>query len=133
MIEHRNTRVHQVISTCLNEVILLPRLNISTQMSIKRLTLDRHIHLIEGILQHIVRVELIHLPYDDIHIRLMGFREEEELGASQRLKALKTKMLALQKLESRRRDARGAKWIETSCDGVNTVEMYISIRKKDDS
>lgn len=94
-------------------------------MSVKRLTLDRHIRLIERVLEDVIGVELINLTYDDVHIRLMRFGEEEELGAGQRLKALETKMLALQQFEARRTNARCTKGIESGGDGMNTVaERY---------
>ena len=49
-------------------------------MPIEPLTPNRHLHLIEGILHDIVGVQLIDAAHDDLHIWLLGFREEEELG-----------------------------------------------------
>ena len=61
-------------------------------MSIKRLTPDWHLQLIERVLRHIVRIQFVHLPDDDINIWLMWFSEQEELGACKRLEAAKAKM-----------------------------------------
>lgn len=44
-------------------------------MPIKRLTPDRHLQLIERIFRHVIRVQFVHLPYDDIDIWLVWFRE----------------------------------------------------------
>ena len=48
-------------------------------MPIKRLTPNRHFHLIERILHHIVRIQLIYPPQYPIDIRLLRFREDQEL------------------------------------------------------
>jgi hypothetical protein len=59
---------------------------VTQQMSIKRLTPDGHLHLIEWVLGHIIRVQLVHLPHDQIHIRLLRLCEQQELGTADSLK-----------------------------------------------
>lgn len=98
--------------------ILLSRLNVSAQMAIKGLTLDRHIDLIKGILHDIVGVQLIHPSDHDIDIRLQGFGEEEELGPRQGLKALQSEALALEHFEARRGLPRSTRRVQAGRDGV---------------
>lgn len=68
-------------------------------MSVKGFTFDRHIDLIERVLHHIIRVELVHPSNDDIDVRLMRLREEQEFGARHRLEALQSEVLALEHFE----------------------------------
>ena len=56
-------------------------------MPIKRLTPDRHLQLIERILCHIIRIQLIHFPNNDIHIWLMWFSEQQEFCTREGLEA----------------------------------------------
>lgn len=67
---------------------LLSRLDVRAQMPIKGLALDRHIDLVEGVLHDVVRIQLVDLADDDIHVRLVRLGEEQELRARQSLKAL---------------------------------------------
>ena len=68
------------------------RSHVSRQMPIKRLAPDWHFQLIEGILCHIIRVQLVQLFHDDINVWLMWLREEEKLGAGERLEAGKAEV-----------------------------------------
>ena len=61
-------------------------------MSIKRLTPNRHFQLIERILRHVIRVQFVHLPSDNIDIWLMWFREQEELRAGKCLETSQTEV-----------------------------------------
>lgn len=65
----------------------LLRPDIAHQMPIKRLAPDGHLQLVKRVLHHIIGVELVNLPHDQIHVRLMRFREEQELGAAEGLEA----------------------------------------------
>lgn len=59
----------------------------SAQPPIKLLTSHRHLQSIERILHNVVRVEFVHLSHNGIAIRLMRFREEQELHPRRCLKA----------------------------------------------
>ena len=61
-------------------------------MPIKRLTPYRHFQLIERILGHIIRIQFVHLPHDDIDIWLVWFREQEKLRARKCLEASKAEV-----------------------------------------
>lgn len=61
-------------------------------MAIKRFTPDWHFQLIERILRHVICVQFVHFPYDDIHIGLVRFREEEKLSARECLEAGQAEM-----------------------------------------
>lgn len=69
-------------------------------MPIPRLGSDRHLDLIEGVLHDVVRIQLIHFSQNHIHVRLMRFREQEELRAGQSLEARQAKRLAFEDLEA---------------------------------
>ncbi len=69
-------------------------------MPIPSLTPDRHLDLIERILHHIVRIQLIHLPNNHIHIRLMRFRKQEKLRAGQGLEACQAEGLRFEDLDA---------------------------------
>ena len=56
-------------------------------MPIKRLTPNRHFQLIERIFRHIIRVQLVHFPYDDIDVWLVWFRKQEKLRTCECLEA----------------------------------------------
>lgn len=60
-------------------------------MSVKRLTPNRHLHLIEWVLGYIIRVQLVHLPDDQIYVRLLRFREQQEFGAANGLETRQAK------------------------------------------
>ena len=70
----------------------LSRSHVCSQMSIECLTSNRHFQLIERVLCHIVRVQFVHLPRDDINIRLMWLREQEKLRARKCLEARKAEV-----------------------------------------
>ena len=102
--------------------LLLPRLNISSEMSIKSLALDRHVDLVKGILHDVVGVELVHPTDDDVDVGLVRLGEEQELGAGQRLETLQPEMLRLEHLQPRRRpSAWRLRWVETRRYGVDSV------------
>lgn len=56
-------------------------------MPIKSFTPNRHFQLIERILRHIIRIQFVHLPNDDIDVWLVWFREQEKLRTSKCLEA----------------------------------------------
>ena len=99
-------------------------------MPIKRLAPHRHLQLIERVLHHIVRVQLINAPHDDLHVRLLRLREEQELGARHRLEAGQAEERRLQHLDARERGARQRRrggrdqrrGRERARDGVHAVE-----------
>ena len=66
----------------------LSGLDIGDQMTIKGLAFDGHIDLIERILHHVIGVQLVHATEDDVDVRLMRLREQEELGPGQGLETL---------------------------------------------
>lgn len=100
----------------------LPRLYIRAQMSIKRFALDRHINLIEGILHDIIRIELVHLADDDVHVGLVGFGEEEEFGARQGLEALQTEMVTLQGFQAGGGRPRNVERVEACGNRMNPAD-----------
>ena len=61
-------------------------------MPIKCFTPNWHFQLIEGVLRHIVRIQLVHLPCDDIDVWLVWLGEQEKLCARKCLEASQAEM-----------------------------------------
>jgi hypothetical protein len=59
--------------------------------------------LVKRVLHHIVRIQVVDPSRNRIHIRLIGIREEEELGPRKRGEALQPKVLGLKHFDPRRR------------------------------
>ena len=64
------------------------RPHITHQPPLELLTPYRHLQLIKRVLHHIIRIQLIHLPHNRIHIRLARFREQQKLRAREGLEAI---------------------------------------------
>lgn len=64
--------------------------NVAGQMPLKRLAPDGHLHLIEGVLGYIIGVQVVNLSHNQIYIGLLGFSEQQELGAAKSLEAGKS-------------------------------------------
>ncbi len=79
---------------------MVQRPHIPHQLAIKHLTPDRVIDLVKRVLHHVVRVQLIDLLQDRIHILLRRLREYQKLGPRQRLKALQPEVLRLQHFDA---------------------------------
>ena len=81
-------------------------------MPLESLTAHRHLQLIEGILHHVIRIQLVHLPHHNVHIRLLGLREEQELGPAGRLEAREPEQGRFEHLEA----GRGGAWGRAGSD-----------------
>ena len=93
-------------------------------MPLKCLTPYRHLQLIKRILHHIIAVQFIDSLHDNIHIRLLRLREQQELHPRKSLEATKSERRAFEHFNAgtlRGRDVqRGG--CEGLCDGVDAVE-----------
>lgn len=70
-------------------------------MPIKRFTPNRHFQLIERILCHIIRIQFVHPPYDDVNVWLVWLCEQEKLRACERLEASQAEMGGFEDLNTR--------------------------------
>lgn len=61
-------------------------------MPVKGLTPNWHFQLIERILCHIISIQFVHFPHDNIDVGLVRFREQEKLRACKRLEAREAKV-----------------------------------------
>ena len=61
-------------------------------MPVKGLTPNWHFQLIERILCHIIRIQFVHFPHDNIDVGLVRFREQEKLRACKCLEAREAKV-----------------------------------------
>lgn len=86
-------------------------------MPIKRLTPNRHIKLIKRILHHKVRIQFIHLPYNNIDIRGHRIRKQEELRPRQRLETGESELLRFEVFESRCWNPRVWERVVAGCRG----------------
>lgn len=100
------------------------RSHITHQTPLKLLTAYRHLQLVEGILHHIIRVQLIHLSHNRVHIRLARFGEEQKLGAREGLKTVQPEGGGLEDLDSRALVGGygEGRWGERFGDRVDAVE-----------
>ena len=69
---------------------------IHAKVPVERLTPNWHLHLVKGVLGHIISVQLIYFPDNSVNIRLLWFCEEEELRPRYCLEASKAENGALQ-------------------------------------
>ncbi len=76
------------------------RSQIPQQLPIKRLTADRHLCLIKRILHDVIRVELVYLPQRRVYIRLLRFREKQELRPRERGEALEAEVVGLEHFDA---------------------------------
>ena len=93
-------------------------------MPLKSLTPHRHLRLIKRILHHVVRIQLVDPPHDNLHIGLARFREQQELRARERLEARQAEEGSFEDFDARALlggDVEGGRG-ERFGDGVNAVE-----------
>ena len=69
-------------------------------MPIKCLASYRHLNLIEWILHHIVRVELVDLLYDCVHTAGQRIRKQQELRPCEGLKTCHSKLVGLEVIQA---------------------------------
>ena len=69
-------------------------------MPIEALAPNGHLGLVEGVLHDIIRVELVVAAHDVLEVRLLGLREQEELGPREGLKAGEAEEGRFQDLEA---------------------------------
>ncbi|MCJ1240400.1 hypothetical protein MMC14_008402 [Varicellaria rhodocarpa] len=82
-------------------------------MPIEALAPDRHLDLIEGVLHHVIGVQLVDPPHDDLDVRLLRLGEQEELGPRERLEAGQAEEGRLEDFETR--EGGGAR--DAACGG----------------
>ncbi|KAJ5462180.1 hypothetical protein N7530_010385 [Penicillium desertorum] len=70
------------------------------QMPIECLASHRHLNLVEWILHHIVRIELVDLLYDCVHAASQGIRKQQELRPGESLKASHSKLVGLEVIQA---------------------------------
>lgn len=75
---------------------IIQRLDISPQLPLPNITPNGHLHLIKRILHNIIRIKLINSLRNSIDIWLIRFREQQELGPRQCLKALQAEVFCFQ-------------------------------------
>ena len=63
------------------------------QMPVECFTPHRHLQLVEGILHHVVCIQLVDLVDDRVHVAGHWVCEEQELGAGQCLEARQSELL----------------------------------------
>lgn len=85
---------------------LCPPSQPSSQMPVKCFTSYRHLQLVEGVLHHVVRIQLVDLVHDCLHVAGHGIREEQELGACQCLETGQAEPVRLEVLQPCSWDAR---------------------------
>lgn len=68
-------------------------------MPIKRLTPNRHLQLIERILHHKIRIQLINLLHNHIYIHHERIRKQQELGPRLRLETREPELVRLEELQ----------------------------------
>ena len=79
---------------------LLLRPKITEQVSLKSLTPNGHLHLIERIFRNVICVKLICLPHNIVHIRLLRFCKQQKLGSADCLEACHSKERRFKHLQS---------------------------------
>lgn len=74
-------------------------------MSVECFTAHWHLELIEGVLHHVVCIQLVDLVHDCVHAARRRVREKQELGPRQRLEACQAEPVCLEEFQARHRDA----------------------------
>lgn len=69
-------------------------------MPVECLTPHRHLQLVEGVLHHVVCIQLVDLVHDGVHVAGHGVGEEQELCASQCLEAGQAEPVRLEGLQA---------------------------------
>lgn len=69
-------------------------------MPIECLASHRHLNLVEWILHHIVRIELVDLLYDCVHAASQGIRKQQELRPGEGLKTSHSKLVGLEIIQA---------------------------------
>lgn len=59
-----------------------------------------HLNLVEGVLHHEIRVQLIDLLHDCIHVSSRGIREQQELRPCQSLETCQSKFVGLEVIQT---------------------------------
>lgn len=77
-----------------------------TQVSVECFTAHRHLQLVERVLHHVVRIQLVNLVHDRLHIAAHGIGEEQEFSAGQCLEARQAEPVRLEELQARCWNAR---------------------------
>lgn len=85
-----------------------PNLDKPIQPPVKLLTPNGHLDRIKRILHDEIRIQLIYLLHHRIHIRLLGFRKQQEFDARLRLEALDAEVRGLEDFDAR--GAHGEGW-----------------------
>lgn len=80
---------------------MIQRPHIPHQLAIKRVAPHRVIDVVERVLHHVVRIQLVDLLEDRVHIRLRRLRKDQELRTGQRLEALQSEVLGLEDFNAR--------------------------------
>ena len=82
-------------------------------MPIEALAPDGHLGLIEGVLHHVIGVQLVDPPHDDLDVGLLGLGEEEELGPRECLETGQAEEGRLEDFET----CEGGAWGAAACGG----------------
>lgn len=69
-------------------------------MPVECFTSYRHLQLVEGVLHHIIRIQLVDFVHDGIHVAGHGVREEQELCPCQCLEAGQAEFVRLEELQA---------------------------------
>jgi hypothetical protein len=69
-------------------------------MPIECLTSHRHLNLIEWILHHEIRIELVDLLDDPVHTASQGIREQQELCPCQGLETGQSELVGLEVIQA---------------------------------
>lgn len=69
-------------------------------MPIECFASHRHFSLVERVLHDEVRIELIDLPHDCVHVTSQGIREQQEFRPRQGLEASQTELVRLEVVQA---------------------------------
>ena len=69
-------------------------------MPLKCLTPYRHLRLIKRILHHVIGIQLVDAPHNDLDVRLLRLRKQEEFRAREGLEAGQAEEGALEDFEA---------------------------------
>lgn len=87
-------------------------------MPVECFTSHRHLQLVERVLHHIVRIQLVDLVHDGVHIAGHGVGEEQEFCARQCLEAGQAEPVRLEELQTCGWDARVGVGVARGCGCV---------------
>lgn len=72
-----------------------------SKVDVEKLAANRHLNLIERVLQDVVSVEFINVSKEALHVRSSRFTNHKELCSWERLEAMEIKGIGLEKLDAR--------------------------------